>query len=437
MLFTALVPPFQKADEPAHYFRSVSLANFDLVCAQDEDGEYFFQLRRRYAELPDVMYYWDVWHREMRFDWAWLQHDFSDPAYDDQVAVYRWCSLPPFGYLPNAAGAFFGRPFENPLYGFYLGRAFGALFFVAALVVALRLTPGVYRPAVYLYGALPTVLHQVSAFSYDVVQLSLFPLVFACLARFIVQRGPIRPWQYLGFVALLVWLVNVRLLAYYPLLLLAFAVPWHKVAPSLPRYARLAGGAMTVTLVLTLVVALVYLPRAEDSGPGDYEVNASEQVRFVLENPWRFFEASYNALAMYGEHLIGGAIGYFGWIVDYGMGFLPYYAFAVIAGVVVFRTASRDRPRLELAPLAALAGAIVLTVLFVFLSLYAVWSPVGGDTVFGLQGRYFVGLLPFVILLVSQAAAVLGKERLARAMLVGVALMVLYNIYRAIEARHL
>jgi uncharacterized membrane protein len=439
VLFTALVPPFQKADEPAHYYRAISLANLQLGCSRDQDGQYYFLLQRRHADFPDLMRYWEVWHREMRFDWAWLRHDFSAPVYDEQVRVYRWCSLPPFGYLPNAAGALLGMPFENPLYGFYLGRALAALFFLGAIVMALRITPDIYRPAVYLYAALPTVLHQVSGFSYDVVQLSLFPLMFAMLARFVSQPTPLKKGHIVAFIALLAWTLNARLVAYYPMLLLAFVVPWRKEAggPS-GRFPPLAVGALAAAVLFTLAVAFAYLPRAEDSGPGgDYEVNASEQVRFVMQNPWRFLEASYNALARYGEHLIGGGIGYFGWIVDYGMSFLPYYAFAVAAGAVVFYTASRDQPRLRPTQLLALAGALAFTVLFIFLSLYAVWSPVGGDMVHGLQGRYFIGLLPFLILLVSQAAAVMGRQRLATLILLVVALMVLYNIYRAIEFRHL
>jgi uncharacterized membrane protein len=438
VIFTALAPPFQKSDEPAHYFRAISLANLQLSCSRDQDGEYYFLLRRRHAELPDVMRYWEVWHREMRFDWAWLRHDFSDPVYDEQVRVYRWCSLPPFGYLPNAAGVLLGMPFQNPLYGFYLGRALGALLFVGAIVVALRITPDLYRPAVYLYAAIPTVLHQVSSFNYDVVQLSLFPLIFAMLARFIAQPMPLKKGHFIAFLALLAWTLNARLVAYYPMLLLAYAVPWrNQTDGSSGRFSPLVAGALTVAALFTLTVAFAYLPRAEDSGPGgDYEVNASEQVRFVIQNPWRFLEASYNAVARYGDHLVGGGIGSFGWI-DYGMAFLPYYAFAVATGALVFYTASRDQPHLRPTQLLALAGALTFTVLFIFLSLYAVWSPIGGDMVQGVQGRYFIGLLPFVVLLVSQAAAVVGRQRLAMMILLLVALMLLYNIYRAIEFRHL
>jgi uncharacterized membrane protein len=437
VMFTALVPPFQKADEPAHYLRSVSLANLDLVCDRSPEGEYYFTLERRYADLPDVMHYWEVWHRRERFDWRWLRHDFSGPAYREQVRVFRWCSLPPSGYVPNAVGVLLGKPFVNPLVGFYMGRAFGALFFFGALVLSLRIVPERYRLAVYLYAGLPTVLHQVSAISYDAVQLSLFPLLFATFARLALPGERPRPVLFLAFVGLLAWTVNIKLLAYLPLLFLVLAVAPVRVAVDFRRYLQLALGGMAATIFLTGLIALLYLPRAEDSGPGDYEVNASEQVRYVLEDPWRFIVATYNALARYGEHLIGGSIGYFGWIVDYGMGYLPYYAVTVIAAVVVYLTVMRETGGMRPHQLVALAAAVGGTSLAIALSLYAVWSPVGGDMVHGLQGRYFVGLLPFVVMLTSQTAASVGKGNAARALLAVVALMVLYNIFRAIEIRHL
>jgi uncharacterized membrane protein len=194
LIFTFMVPPFQKSDEPAHYFRSISLTNLDLVCTPNADGEYRFEMKSKYAGFPQAINTWDVaFHPHTRFDRDWLNVDWSDPAWDETVEVFDVCNLPAFGYLPNMLGIFLGKPFENPMTGLYLGRVFGALFFVGALIWALRVTPEQYRLPLYFYAAMPTVLHQVSAVSYDAVQLSLFAVMYAYITRFAVEDTIIRP----------------------------------------------------------------------------------------------------------------------------------------------------------------------------------------------------------------------------------------------------
>src|SRR5256885_540031 len=105
LIFTFLVPPFQKSDEPAHFHRAVSITNLDFVCQTDENGEHFFAMKRKYADLPNVLHAWDVaFNYKAKFNRDWLQADFSDPSFDQPARIYRFCSLLVPGYLPSAFG---------------------------------------------------------------------------------------------------------------------------------------------------------------------------------------------------------------------------------------------------------------------------------------------------------------------------------------------
>jgi uncharacterized membrane protein len=436
LAFTFLVPPFQKSDEPAHFHRSVSLTNLDFFCEKDEEGEYYFEMKRKYGDLPEILRVWDVaFDYESKFRTEWLRADFSDPSLQEPVRIYRFCSLPIPGYLPNSLGVLVGKPFENPLVSFYLARLFGAAFFVGAVVLSLRIVPDRYKLLIYFYAAIPTVLHQVSAVSYDAVQLSLFPLMLAYLTRFAEDRQQIKPAHLLIFLGLLWWMLNVRLFAYYPLVLLYFLIHPRMIADTFSRYLRVTGAFLGATTVTTGAFALAYLPRATDSGPGEVDIDAREQVRLVLENPRGFLDASYNTLRLYGEGLLRETIGVFGWI-DYTFTYIPYYAAILATGFVIYHVASKDTPLFRPWQLGALLLAIFSTAAFLFLSLYAVWSPVGFELVWGLQGRYFLGLFPFTILLVSQAAALVGKERLLQAGVLVVAAFFAYSIVREILFRY-
>jgi uncharacterized membrane protein len=433
-VLTFAMPPFQKADEPAHYHRAVSLTNLDFVCDKDEVGTYSYEMKRRYSELPVLLHVWDVWiNKNVRFNWDWLDIDFSAASLDEPGRIYGYCDLPILGYLPSATGILIGKPFENPLYGFYLGRVMGVVFFILALLVALRLTPDPYKLPLYLYAALPNVLHQAGAISYDQVQLALYPLIYALIAKFAVEGRMIKRGELLAFAALLIWIVNVRLLTYTPLLVLFFAVRPAYIAETAGRYWRTVAGFFAVAVAVTALFVLMFVPRVgETSGPD--QAHPDEQIDFILSNPDEFAAAVYEALVN-GEYLLRQVVSVFGW-TDVPLPYLAYYAIFVMAGLIVYRTVDRAEAHMGGWQIAALLGAVALTISLLFVSLYAVWSPVGADRVDGLQGRYFVGLVPLAILGLSQLASLVGKRRFAQvAVLLGI-VMLIANIIYSVEQRY-
>ena len=435
LIFAFLVPPFQKNDEPAHFHRTVSITNLDLFCAKDENGEYYFEMKRKFAELPDVLHTFDVAFRyDSKFDRSWLHASFSDPKYNEPARVYRFCALPVPGYFPNAVGVLLGKPFQNPLVSFYLGRLTGGMFFVVALIVSLRVIPERYRPALFFYAALPTVLNQVTALSYDAAQLSLFPLILAYAARFCVDDRRLTIRDLVVYMLLLWWMINIRIVAYFPLLLLFLLLKPSMIADRFSRYALIATSYLSAATLSTAVFTAIYLPRATDSVP-DAGIDSHAQLRFVLHHPISFLDTSYETLRLYGEGLMRETIGVFGW-VDHTLGWGPYYIAWFIAGIVFYRLAERDVRVLDGWRILVLFAAIALTVGGLLFSLYAVWTPVGFKIVWGLQGRYFIGLLPLLMFLVSQTAVAVGRGRLAAICLAIAAAIVLYNVYRAVDLRY-
>jgi uncharacterized membrane protein len=430
-----LVPPFMKADEPDHFYRTVSITNLDLVCTRDAAGGYYFEMKRKWIEAPIVMHVWDVWiYSDVKFDTRWLRADFSDPKYDEAVYIYENCNLSPAGYLPSTLGVLAGKPFENPLFSLYLGRLAGAIFFFGAVVIALSLTPATYRPLLYLFAGLPTVLHQVSAVSYDPVHLSLFAVIFALITKFAVEDRLIRPAVLLAFIVAVLWAINVRPLAYVPLILLLGAIRPSNIAPDRRRALRMLGAAATGSLFVTAAFALIYIPRL-GTGENPEGIDAREQVRFIVSNPGEFLAAAYETVSRQGEWIFKQGIGVFGW-TDTPLAFYAFYGVTFVAAILVYRLFERERLLLGPVQIGAILAAVGLTGVALFVSLYAVWSPVGSDVIDGLQGRYFVGLLPLLVFGLAQLATRIGKQRFVQIAVVVAAIVLFSNVVRSIDVRY-
>ena len=432
-LFTFIAPPFQKSDEWAHYTRTVSLTNLDFICNAELDGRPAVMIKRKYAELHEIMHQDELaFNAQRKFNLDWLRTDFSDARFDEEIHSLV-CGYPAAGYVPHALGVLLLKPLENPLPGFYLARIFGALFFVAAMVLALRVVPERYRLIIYCYAAIPIVLHQASAVSYDSVHLALFPLIFAYLAKFLDEERPIARSDLAMFLGAMWWNQSIRLFAYAPLMLLFFLIPWSKIAPTFKQYASLTAAFFAFTAITTALFALTYIPTTGDAAVA--EIDAWAQVRFVLENPDEFLEAFLNTIDERGEEILTGTMAIFGWN-RVPVIFIVYYALVFAGGIVLLQIVDRDRPLIDLRQQAILFGSALLTVAFLFGSLYVAWNEVGDDIILGLHGRYFVGLLPFLMFGASQLTLTVGKRRLATILLSFLAVFLLMTSSWSIYQRY-
>ncbi|HLF77019.1 MAG TPA: DUF2142 domain-containing protein, partial [Dehalococcoidia bacterium] len=336
-IFAFYVPPFQKSDELAHFYRAVSLTNLDLVCKTDADGNRYYPMKQKYAAVESVFHVWDVaLQYNKKFDNSWLNARFTDPSYQQEVRVDHPCDFSPLGYAPSSAGVLLGKPFESPLASLYLGRLAGALFFLGGVIVALKVTPERYRPLVYLYAALPSVLHQVTTISYDAVHLSLLPPVFAYFTRFLAGERPIKRWDLAVFLALTAWLVNVRLVAFMPLILLFFVIEPSRISELRSRYLTIAGAFVGSAVALMLALSLLYYPQdTAFTDVGTYD--SFDQLEYLLKGPWRFPAVVYDTLRLKLELLLGQGVAGFGW-QDYGLDYFTYYIFLFAAFGVLIRT---------------------------------------------------------------------------------------------------
>jgi uncharacterized membrane protein len=279
------------------------------------------------------------------------------------------------------------------------------------------------------------VLHQVSAVSYDAVQLSLFPVIFGFITKFAVDDRQMTRRELAIFFFVLLWSINVRLLSYSPLLLLLFALRPLSVPGGRKLYWRTLLPLGVGAAAITAAVNLVYLPSVQADGFTPGSVNARKQIVHILSEPWDFLAACYRTLDRDGEWIFTQIIGVFGW-TQTQVAWFVIFGVVLVAGMIIYRTVEADKPRLPPLQVAAIVTAVMLSLISLFVSLYAVWSPVKADIVMGLQGRYFLGLILLGVFGFSQLAARVGRRRFLHAGLLLAAIAVFANIVRTIDIRY-
>lgn len=446
-LFLVVVPPFQKPDEQVHFFRAIGVARGNFICTKNNQGVFQNYLPAYLAKLPDDAYVSHLaFNDEVKFSWkvflANARHSPIGQSATGLVNTPKACSLPFVMYLPMAAALAIPVWLSaDPVLIFFVGRLAQTVVAVGLWLVAIWLTPKKLRLLPLFMLVVPMVPHQLTSYSKDALHLSAGMVAVAAFLQLVELRGAhlakagthkAKRWQQqqLAFLTTLVVSIGVVVLSrpqYGFWLLLPFAVlpvPVHgKVAKKVKQlwpWLTVAGLGLFVTLAV-IGVSLrseMYSAKAKavgvlaDSVTGIYPVL---QLQYLLSYPTQIGTIANQTIEKYGIFYLVSMIGQLGWLDNTMYWFVIGGIIGGLVGVVIKLRSAMVELRwwqqlvIALVVLGTLAG--------VFGSLYLYGSPVASPVVEAVQGRYFLLLIPLVIILAAQfrwhtqlwlAAAVLG-----------------------------
>lgn len=427
-----LTPPFQAADEPAHLFRAVQLSQGSLLGTRPSDGAggtipaQVVQLASRFSRLGA--------HPEQTVSAGEIVSAFGAAKGDrSEMATLPFPIAPyfPGAYLPQTVAVGVTRVLRlPPLAWLYAARLLNALFGVWLLAMALRSAAGWALPFLWL-GLLPMLLFQFASASADGPILA-GALFFASqclrLPRLGADRRAITRWTIAAFAAVLIPIATKPV--YAPLLAMPVLVLWRSVWTDRFRLLLLGAGPAAV-----LGTTFVWLKlNQQQLGVSFGEVDSHRQLAGVLAAPghalWVFRRDWVVHARDYWTTFVGCRLG---WLDAPLPGWVAWTAAAGgVSALVLDRAELRQwtlAQRLIAAGL-ALAGGVAIQ-----LSLYLIYTPVGANTVDGVQGRYFIALAPLLLLalLIPAKAAAHRMARLAVIALavlqLGAALVSVYQRY--------
>jgi uncharacterized membrane protein len=395
--FAAIVPPFQVADEHAHFIRAYEIARGHWIgVSQPVLPEDVIALVRRYPEKLE-------WVKKLNPDSQ--ASDLFSPVGGHYwlprgiIAANVYC---PVAYIPASTAIALGRLFGLPPLGlFYAARVAGVLLLVAASWLAFRLAPE-YWHTIAAVALLPTTLHQTGGVSADVMTIGVSFVVVACLLwlRQHVAGSRAMLWTALAFVLLV--LCKVSPWAFAALLLIhpkAFA----------SRRAWIAYIAVVALAMIAAISAWQTLSRGNvDAFIASRQADGIDMAARTHYIATHFVTFACTAGAYCVRHLpryLVMFVGGFAWTRFH----LPLWVQPVclLMLVIVAATEAASKPfsrveRLLWASVFAISVAFLHTVLYI------------SDGMDGIQGRYFIPFCLFGLLALRQSRIVLPRLFLTR-----------------------
>jgi uncharacterized membrane protein len=349
--FALLTPPFQVPDEVGHYYRACAIAH----------GGFWPPVLNGhgYTAVP-------IGSRELVSD-----HDV--PFVPELAYVKYPIVFSPLPFLPQALGCAIGDALHlRPLVTFYLARLMNLVCALAMVLLAARIAapwlviaPALLPMSLFLFGSLsPDALTIAMTFLATTLALAGSPWVIAAAAALALCKP-----GYL-LVPLLVFATRRRIGA----------------TIGATVVAVIAAGAFVSTLFIKTKWAFLR--------PG---VDDRAQLRFALHHPNRAGSALAADLVRHGVDRLEQLVGRLGLLTIPIPTISVVLALALLVAVALFAA-----PRVSTSQRVLAAIIAVATIGAVELSQYISWTAVGAKEVEGVQGRYFIPIVPLLLLAISR-----------------------------------
>lgn len=402
LAFEVALPITSVPDEYAHYQQAYRVSDrlmgnpcSDAVITAREDD---------LASLSSQIYW--VGKPPDRETYLKLWHAVGKPAVNPTLTTKRIGRLSWDGpaYCAGGLGITLGRLLGlNGITTFYLARFFTSLVYLFLCTLAIRIAP-VRKGFFALASVMPMALHLGSSVSYDVGMFPMAFLVVACWLRLMAKpEGELYSFRdWFPFAVSVMLLAPSKVYLFFILFLLL--IPEKRFRDSRQAFAYRWG---------TLLLSVAFMLLMTGDNAAEY-LSKNNQVRYTLgymAHRFRSFvflnlSTLKNVKEVTFGELVGSGLAWHNVHVDY---FWIYLFYILLALACIWQEDENKKIPRPFGTYKWGFAAIALLVLAGVNYAAMTWTLVGGKWFEGVQGRYFLPLIPIFLLLTRQDRIVAKK----------------------------
>lgn len=432
ILYLFVLPPLSAPDEVSHYISAYKLSNqmlgktateeHGLVYIREEDQwieDIYGELSVDGASVEDGSVQPDVLGQTLTEETYRLIHEKgwlggeADGNSNENVISNQWTvRTTPLAYVPQALGMTLVRLFgAGSISLLFMGRLMNLAFYVAVTYLAMKRLP-FGKEVLFGVALLPMTLHLTGSMSYDTVILGLTFYFTAVCLDLAYEKEQVRVRDSLTLAAV-IFVLGPCKMVYAAVMGLCLLIPVRKFG-GWKRYLTAAAvvlAAFVVSMVLVNSQTIVtyatetetYVSWAEEAGYSFAQ---------LLGNPKLVLRLFYNTLVWQAEHyhmtMIGAWLGNVDVVLE-----VPYLAVCWFTISLLLLTLRKPGEMIQIrggqriwvwVTCFGCAAAILFSMLLA-------WTPVSSRIITGVQGRYFLPILPVFLMSIKQDFAVLTRNR--------------------------
>ena len=393
LIFTFLVPPFQKPDERTHFEQSLIISKGYLSCTKKSNNT--IPIEKKYIDFIKTPYLDLLTHGRGKLPVSIFLDDlFSNKQDNNKINfnIDHLCSFPIVSYLPQAFALTVASISKlNPIMSLYFGRLFmGILGYFWFLYLYKRISKN-YKLILLFTFVLPMTLHQISSFSYDVAHIMFGLTFFVLIVSFPRKRESSQKLHYFKLFLILLLFLASKKIGYETFFLFLFLIPF-EIKP----------------MIISSLIFIPFYFLSKLNGSFDLQnsltnqiINPISQLNFLFSNPINIIKVVTITTIHRFSFYLQSLIGIFGWL-EYGLDPLSYLLYGLFFIYLLTDSNFMKKQILLKNKIIFLFFTLIISYIFIVLLAYVFNTVPGTMTAHGVQGRYFISFLPFIILFFIQ-----------------------------------
>ena len=344
-------------------------------------------------------------------------------------------------YVPGMIGILLGRILGlNGILVIYLGRICSILFYLMTMYWFIRLA-NFARAAAFVIAVLPMTVQQCCSYSYDSVVIEFVFLYLALLFRLIYEKQAIKRSQIAAYALFMILLSVCKGGMYMPLCLLTILIPADRFYGRKKKiiFTGCMAAAAVAAFLTTALRNVLYVvnPTAQQTADA-YLAGENYGVAGLLADPMEFILLSVRTLFLSGSTFLENMFGsQLGWL-DINVSRIVVYGMLLLTGLSILQMengGSYSSLSVTIRQKRMFLLVIALSAAMVFATMFISWTPRESTEIFGIQGRYFLPLLPLVLMLFHGKSITIKKDISRKIMFSAVCLqcVAIYDILLSLE----
>ena len=396
LCFLIVTPALQVPDEYEHFYRALYVSEGHVLPEKVENmsGVYVPESVQLTSSEISKEWFSFIKDRDNKLNLSELlniQFNSQNRVFEDisRIAVVTYSPVP---YIISAFAITLGKLFNlSPIVLIYMGRLANLLAWVFLTYLAIKIIP-VHKWVLFIIALIPMTLFEAASLSADSLILGLSFLIVAIFFKYAFDDNKKKIGIkdiYILFILLL--LLSLSKQIYFVLLLLIFLIPSPKFGGRKKMF-YIAGFLFLSILLISggwnLLVKDLYIPIFP-------QVSISGQIEYILGDLLRFPYALLKTFFYRGLSYQLLFVGNFWLDVPLPMWWIGA---CILSAVPV---ALLDKSKVVITRKQKLISGSIFVMIFLLVCafVYVSWTVVGQNIIDGIQGRYFIPILPLLFLL--------------------------------------
>jgi len=396
-IFLLATPAFQVPDEYEHFYRAIYVSEGHIVPEKlgDRAGVYVPESIQKTSAIMKDKWYSYVHDKDNKTldltDMYYIPYKSKYMVFEDisRIAVVTYSPVP---YIISGLAISIGKIFNiSPLLLMYLGRLANLLSWILLTYYAIKITP-VHKWVFFVISFIPLTLFEAASLSADSFMMGISLLTIAIFFKyaFDAHKKKINLKDiYILFIVLMLLALSKQI--YLFLIFLLFLIPSKKFESRKKMFTVtlfLFLSILAITGTWSFIVKDLYIPIVP-------QISIMGQIFYILANPFRFLFVMLNTFLQTGLSYQILFVGNFLLDMPLPLWWIGLYLIPIIPISLV------DNCKIQITLKQKMISLIIFILVFILVCafVYISWTPVGQNTIDGIQGRYFIPIFPLLLIL--------------------------------------